>query len=842
VTPVISKSVIAPVPTLLVTVDVAEAELKEAWCRLDAVDGHIELVDLAKHCLQLLPVDRPRDAGEVARRVSLYSERLETQLHEAELAAVEAQTLAREERKRRHIMVVATLLMAITLCVAGWSLWRYAVQIERNAAENYRGLTVAAYHDFESGRFVQACELLDQAPEQFRNWEWHYLNDQTDQSTMTIETEADRIPLTGFAQGGELIVSVYSDNTAHHWNRSSGAHVGSASPGAGSPLAMDPTGRLVLSLRAGNEKLVLWKADNGEVLGEFPAAPYIQDPKLSHDGSHLAFVSLLANARTKIELYDVQSGKLVHSFEDHYLPMFVEDRNWLVTVAGNAVHFWDLAAGKPARPSLSLEGLRLAATSAINRDGSLLAAQLIRQKGILVWDLETGESNDEALSRMYSTALVFDSTGTQLLSITQNGTIQVWNLKTLELFQTVRFVNGYAGGIHEASLDGAAFLSFVNRDGRAQIRVWDLRGNDVRVLRGHDSYVYPVTVSPNGDVIASGSWDTTVRIWDARTGAEIVVLDEHNAMVYSLVFDSAGKRLVSASGDGKVIVWDTETYTVSHEMDLNPAKAYTAAFSSDESLLVVACGGLLVFDGRTYELKKEIRNKDLSPLDPTFVTAVEFSPSGDEFISYRGKQWMPNRELTVWDASTLEMKEQVRPPFEHVNVVSYSADGSQIAMGHASGKISLWHAGNFDRPFSEIQGHSEEVFDIAFLPDGSRLVTAGHDHTIRLWDTERHRQLAVLRGHNDYVFSLAISQNGQRIVSSSGDGTVRIWESTPLRDRLESMSTGESLRGQAESLVEELFEKLGESELVVEQLRQDDELSPALRRQAMFAVARHGRE
>ncbi len=163
-------------------------------------------------------------------------------------------------------------------------------------------------------------------------------------------------------------------------------------------------------------------------------------------------------------------------------------------------------------------------------------------------------------------------------------------------------------------------------------------------------------------------------------------------------------------------------------------------------------------------------------------------------------------------------------------------------MGHQWGEISLWQTGELDQPFAEIRGHSEEAFAVAYLPDGSRLVTAGRDRTIRVWDAETHRQLAVLRGHDDYIFSLAISQDGQRIVSSSGDGTVRIWELTPLKERLESMRIAESLRPRAKSLVDALFDEHGDPDMVVKRLKNTAGLSPAMRREAIFAVARRTHE
>jgi WD40 repeat protein len=86
-------------------------------------------------------------------------------------------------------------------------------------------------------------------------------------------------------------------------------------------------------------------------------------------------------------------------------------------------------------------------------------------------------------------------------------------------------------------------------------------------------------------------------------------------------------------------------------------------------------------------------------------------------------------------------------------------------------------------PIVTLKGHTHEIFAAAFLPDGSRLASAGRDRTIHLWDLATGDELIRLPGHNNYVFSLAFSPDGNTLVSGSGDYTVRVWDSVPRTER-----------------------------------------------------------
>ncbi|MEF8712119.1 MAG: pentapeptide repeat-containing protein [Accumulibacter sp.] len=114
----------------------------------------------------------------------------------------------------------------------------------------------------------------------------------------------------------------------------------------------------------------------------------------------------------------------------------------------------------------------------------------------------------------------------------------------------------------------------------------------------------------------------------------------------------------------------------------------------------------------------------------------------------------------------------------HVDVVSscaFSPDGRRLLSAGRDGTLRLWDAGSGDRLLT-LTGHAGRVTSCAFSPDGQRLLSAGSDGTLRLWDAESGDRLLSLTRLEGRVTSCAFSPDGQRLLSSGSDGTLRLWD------------------------------------------------------------------
>jgi WD40 repeat protein len=281
------------------------------------------------------------------------------------------------------------------------------------------------------------------------------------------------------------------------------------------------------------------------------------------------------------------------------------------------------------------------------------------------------------------------------------------------------------------SPDGSRIVSG-NDDHTA--RMWDANtGSFIRALDvGGDGPAWSVAFSPDGRWVATGSENGIVQVWDANTGAKIGVPMPHTAAVHSVAFSDNSQWVVTGSADGAVRVWD--------------------AISGKENPGVHPAGHL----GRPVE-------------------SVAFGP-GRHVIASAGD----DNTVRLWDANTGQECSTPISVDAAAMTVAFNPSGDRLAVGRFDGAIEIIEIrdGHTLNPLiAQFQAHFNAVNSVAFNTEGTRIVSAGVDNTVRVWDLQTLKPIgSPLTGHHGEVTSAMFSHDDTRIVSSSKDGSVREWD------------------------------------------------------------------
>ncbi len=283
-------------------------------------------------------------------------------------------------------------------------------------------------------------------------------------------------------------------------------------------------------------------------------------------------------------------------------------------------------------------------------------------------------------------------------------------------------------------------------------------------LEGHTYSVTSISFSPDGKTIASASQDKTVRLWN-QNGKFLETLAGHNDVVNGVSFSRNG-TIASASGDGTVKLWLWMAkgwlhvpFTFKKQIpqfkgvSFSPAGVIVAA-SEDGTINVWNQKGVIQ---KTWVGDSGCNN------DPDCIRSITFNLQGN-LIASAGR----NGTIKLWNRVGIFQKQLNYT--DTINSVSFSQDSVLIA-GAKDGKLILWNQHSQPKIWA---AHNGSVNGVSFSPDGQKIVSAGSDRTIKLWDRNGN-PLTTLQGHTDSVNSVSFSPDGQTLASASVDNSIKLW-------------------------------------------------------------------
>ena len=280
-----------------------------------------------------------------------------------------------------------------------------------------------------------------------------------------------------------------------------------------------------------------------------------------------------------------------------------------------------------------------------------------------------------------------------------------------------------------------------------------------------------VAYSHNGDYLLTGDINGGITLWNASAGAAIRSFAGHTDTVDALAFSHDDSQALSGSHDNTAILWDVGTGSIVRELSDHTGTVTAVAFMPDGITPVTASE-----DGT-------VRRWDAAGalvMNAPDAGRVESMAVSGQFIA----GYSMYGPVFLWDSTTGQALDSLLASLffdtngnaQSTRQVAFSPDGARLLTGSAAGKcVRLWDLA-VRKQTVQCVGHTNSVTSVAYSVDGTRVLTGSEDNTAKLWDAGTGTVVRTFSGHADSVTSVALSRDGKKVLTGSHDDTAKVWD------------------------------------------------------------------
>jgi eukaryotic-like serine/threonine-protein kinase len=286
----------------------------------------------------------------------------------------------------------------------------------------------------------------------------------------------------------------------------------------------------------------------------------------------------------------------------------------------------------------------------------------------------------------------------------------------------------------------------------------------VKTLAGHSDTIWAVALSADGQTLASGSEDRTIKLWNPKTGRIKKSFLGHTDTIRAIALSLDGHLLVSGSSDRTIKLWNLKTEKLIRTLEGHQDTVWSVAISSSRVYLASASSDrtIKIWNIHTKQLLHTLKGHS------DWVFSVAFSPDGQTLASAS-----KDGTIKLWDVKTGRELHTFTGHKDVVRAVTFDPLGRYLASASWDGTVKIWDVQS-KKELQTISSYGDRLTSVIFNPDGT-LASGSINGTVKLWDWKKQVLLRTHTGHGDWVLSLVSDPSGDTLISSSKDRTLKIW-------------------------------------------------------------------